>query len=183
MSTKQLKIETCSQPEATCSSLADLSQQGSSAGFGFAKCHIRVGKLIGFCFNRTRFNREAPKNRISSEVFPRWRLLSLCSSGTQKVVQFRPSRQHPLFSDFGQFYIIPVTRVKWHWREQQNHAIPLHKLSGKTIQYRGSYGCHSLPGMGDQGGQWASGKEKDRTPKTAKRRLLDNITECSQKHC
>ena len=59
VSTKQLKIETCSQPEAACSSLADLSQQGSSAGFGFAKCHIRVGKLIGFCFNRTRFFREA----------------------------------------------------------------------------------------------------------------------------
>ena len=101
VSTKQLKIETCSQPEAACSSLADLSQQGSSAGFGFAKCHIRVGKLIGFCFNRTRFYREALKYRISGEVSPRWRLLSLCLPGTSKVVQFRPSRQHPHFQILG----------------------------------------------------------------------------------
>ena len=143
VSTKQLKVETCSQPEAACSSLADLSQQGSSAGFGFAKCHIRVGKLIGFCFNRTRFYREALKNRISSEVFIRWRLLSLFVSGPIQTQQTAPA-----FSDIGQFCpnIIPVTQVnqdhqqneiQWSWREQQNQAILLHELSGKLIQYRG----------------------------------------------
>ena len=76
VSTKQLKIETCSQREAACFSLADLSQQGSSAGFSFAKCHIRVGKLMGFCFNRTRFDTG------SQAKFSYVRDFYLCSSGT-----------------------------------------------------------------------------------------------------